>query len=221
VIVFYIYSLNVLGEEVGQARIREIEFYKEARKKEASLFEQTTEALANAIDAKDRYTHGHSTRVAMYSRQIAKEAGLSDEECSEVYFAALLHDVGKIGIRDEVINKTGRLTEEEFEHIKTHTVLGNQILSSIRQSPYLSDGAHCHHERYDGKGYPEGLAGEDIPVYARIIAVADAFDAMTSTRSYRDALPMTKVREEIVNGMGKQFDPEFAKIMLHLTGKDY
>lgn len=216
VIVFYVYTLSSLGEEVGLSRQRELASYKEAQEREAALFEETTEALANAIDAKDKYTHGHSTRVAAISRQIAREAGFSVVECEEVYFAALLHDVGKIGVPDEVINKTGRLTDEEFQQIKLHPVLGYQILSSITHSPYLSIGAHYHHERYDGRGYPDGLAGEDIPVIARIIAVADAYDAMTSTRSYRNALSQQKVRDEIANGLGTQFDYQFAAIMLRL-----
>ncbi|MBR3224909.1 MAG: HD-GYP domain-containing protein [Atopobiaceae bacterium] len=214
--VFFVYTLTALGAEVGQARTREIEFYKEAQKREATLFEETVEALANAIDAKDKYTHGHSTRVAILSKLIAEEAGLSEKECEEVYFAALLHDVGKIGVPDEVINKPSGLTDEEFEQIKQHPVTGNQILLSIRQSPYLSIGAHYHHERYDGSGYPEGLSGEDIPRIARIIAVADAYDAMTSTRSYRGALARKKVRDEIANGMGRQFDYDYAAIMLRL-----
>ena len=214
--VFFVYALSSLGEEVSKARTRELKFYKEAQEREAALFEETTEALANAIDAKDKYTRGHSTRVSILSRLIAQEAGLSNEECEQVYFAALLHDVGKIGVPDDVINKPGRLTDEEFAQIKIHPVLGYQILSSIRQSPYLSVGAHYHHERYDGRGYPDGLAGEDIPKIARIIAVADAFDAMTSTRSYRDALERQRVRDEIANGMGTQFDYEYAAIMLRL-----
>ena len=220
VIVFYVYTLYSLGDEIGKARTREIEFYKEAQKREVAQFIETTEALANAIDAKDKYTSGHSKRVADLSKKIAKEAGLSEEECDHVYFAALLHDVGKIGVRDDVINKPGKLTDEEFENIKLHPVLGNQILSSIRQSPYLSEGAHYHHERYDGKGYPEGLKGDAIPVIARIIAVADAYDAMTSTRSYRGALSKEDVRNEILNGMGKQFDIKFAAILLEMIDKD-
>lgn len=216
VIVFYVYTLYALGDEVGKARTREINFYKEAQAREAALFQETTEALANAIDAKDNYTSGHSTRVAIISKKIAQLAGLSDTECEQVYYAALLHDVGKIGVRDDVIKKTGKLTDEEFENIKLHPVLGYQILSSIKQSPYLSQGAHYHHERFDGTGYPEGLKGEEIPVIARIIAVADAYDAMTSTRSYRDALSKEKVRAEILNGMGKQFDIRFAAILLEM-----
>ena len=216
----YIFALQDMGREVERARKREIEFYREKQEQAHALFEQTAEALAAAIDAKDEYTHGHSARVAMYSAQIAKEAGKTDEECDKIYFAALLHDVGKIGISDAIINKDGRLTDEEFNQIKLHPVYGNQILSTIRESPYLSIGAHFHHERYDGRGYPEGLKGEDIPDIARIIAVADAYDAMTSKRSYRDPIPQQTVREELVKGMGTQFDPQYAKIMLHLIDLD-
>ena len=220
VIIFYIYSLGDLNHTVAKARTAEIEFYKESERKEAAMFEQTAEALASAIDAKDRYTHGHSARVAMISRQIAKEANFSDKDCTQIYFAALLHDVGKIGVRDEIINKVGKLTDEEFEEIKQHPILGYHILSTIKQSPSLSIGAHYHHERYDGTGYPEGLSGEDIPEVARIIAVADAYDAMTSSRSYRSALPRQTMIEELTRGMGKQFDPRFDRIMLHIIGAD-
>ncbi len=195
---------------------------KEARKSESvyRMFGQTAEALATAIDAKDKYTHGHSTRVADYSLKIARAAGKSDEECKKVYFAALLHDVGKIGIPDNIINKDQKLTDEEFAQIKMHPVYGNLILSQIRESPYLSWGAQYHHERYDGKGYPTGLKGEAIPEIARIIAVADSYDAMTSKRSYRDPLPQQKVREEIFKGIGSQFDPKFARMMINLIDLD-
>ncbi len=217
---FFINALYDLNETTELVRQREIETYKEAQRKESLLFMQTAEALANAIDAKDSYTSGHSARVAAYSRRIAEEAGLSEEECERVYFAALLHDVGKIGVSDEIIRKVGALTEEEFSQIKLHPVYGNQILSSIQQSPYLSVGAHYHHERYDGTGYPEGLAGEKIPLIARIISVADAYDAMTSARSYRDPIPQQTVRQELMNGMGTQFDPRFAEIMVRLIDSD-
>ncbi|HAG70493.1 MAG TPA: histidine kinase [Lachnospiraceae bacterium] len=192
------------------------------RKQQAAReqFEETAEALASAIDAKDRYTNGHSRRVAEYSEKIAREAGKSEEECEKVYFAALLHDVGKIGVPLEILSKNGRLTDEEFERIKQHPVVGGQILSSIHNSPWLSVGARYHHERYNGKGYPEGLAGENIPEIARIIAVADAYDAMTSNRSYRNAIPQHIVREEVVKGIGTQFDPEFARIMIHMIDLD-
>ncbi len=184
------------------------------------LFEQTATALVNAIDAKDKYTHGHSSRVADYSRKIAEKAGKSQRECDDIYYVALLHDVGKIGIPASIINKEGKLTDEEYEVIKTHPELGAQILKSIKEIPFISSGAHHHHERYDGKGYPYGLKGTDIPEYARIISVADAYDAMTSKRSYREPIPQQQVREEIVKGSGTQFDPEFARIMVHLIDMD-
>ena len=216
VISYYTYVLIDMNKRARLAQMREIESFKEARRIEAAMFEQTAEALVNAIDAKDIYTHGHSSRVAVYSRQIAEMAGLSEKECGEVYFAALLHDVGKIGIPDTIINKRGRLNDEEFEKIKLHTVIGDQILGSIKQSPTLRLGAHYHHERYDGTGYPEGLSGEDIPQIARIITVADAFDAMSSERSYRAPLPTSVVKQELTGGSGTQFDPRLVQIMLQI-----
>lgn len=192
----------------------------ELKERADDLMHQTVQSLASAVDAKDTYTHGHSSRVAKYARKIAEVSGLSEAECEEVYLAGLLHDVGKIGIGDGIINKKGKLTKEEFDIIKQHPVLGGQILSKIVISPSLSIGALYHHERYDGSGYPDGLKGEDIPHIARIISVADAYDAMTSKRSYRDMIPRMYVREELVKGMGTQFDPNYAKIMLHLLDRD-
>ena len=184
------------------------------------LFEQTATALADTIDTKDTYTHGHSTRVAEYSRKLAELNGKSEQECDEVYYTALLHDVGKIGVPISIINKPGKLTDKEYEIIKQHTAKGAQILGRISKFPYLSLGAYYHHERCDGKGYPKGLNGEEIPEIARIIGVADAYDAMTSIRSYRDPIPQDKVREEIVTGMGTQFDPKYARLMVHMIDID-
>ena len=220
VIVLHVFVQIDLNRTVRHSRDLETEIFRKEKEKEHSLFEQTAESLVSAIDAKDKYTHGHSSRVAAYSQQIARDAGKSEEECEEIYFAALLHDVGKIGIPDSIINKEGKLTEEEYAAIKLHPVYGYQILSKIGASPYLSIGARYHHERYDGTGYPDGLVGESIPEIARIIAVADAYDAMTSKRSYRDPIPQQKVREELVKGMGTQFDPALAKIMIHLVDMD-
>ncbi|MCR5092357.1 MAG: HD-GYP domain-containing protein [Lachnospiraceae bacterium] len=194
--------------------------YERKQQQAREQFEQTAEALASAIDAKDTYTNGHSRRVAEYSEKIARSAGKSEEECEKVYFAALLHDVGKIGVPIDILTKKGRLTDEEFEAIKEHPVAGGQILSKIKNSPWLGLGANYHHERYNGKGYPEGRKGEDIPEIARIIAVADAYDAMTSNRSYRNAIPQHIVREELVKGIGTQFDPVFARIMIHMIDLD-
>ena len=219
-IILFLFSLVDMDERVSKAKEHEIELLKEEQETMQLLFEQTASALASAIDAKDKYTHGHSRRVAEYSQKIAEYAGKDATETREIYYSALLHDVGKIGVPDVIINKEGKLTDEEFAAIKTHPTIGSQILSSINISPYLSIGASYHHERYDGRGYPSGLKGDDIPEIARIIAVADAYDAMTSKRSYRDPLPQQLVREELVKGMETQFDPEFAKIMLHLIDID-
>jgi len=178
------------------------------------------QTLAEAIDAKDNYTNGHSGRVAKYTREIARRFGYSQKRQDEIYMMGLLHDVGKIGVPDAVINKPAKLTEEEYAQIKTHPVMGDRILKNIRERPKLAVGARWHHERYDGTGYPDGLSGDKIPEEARIIAVADAYDAMTSRRSYRGILPQDIVRNEIKNGKGKQFDPAFADIMLAMIEED-
>jgi putative two-component system response regulator len=152
--------------------------------------------------------------------KLAKRAGMSEKAQNEIYIMALVHDVGKIGVPDAVINKRGSLTEEEFGEIKMHTVTGERILEKIEYMPELAVGAHLHHERIDGSGYPEGLTGEHIPAAARIIAVADAYDAMSSNRSYREAMPQSRVREEIEHGLGTQFDPKYGKIMLEMIDED-
>lgn len=185
-----------------------------------SLSLHVVETLADAIDAKDNYTNGHSRRVAAYSREIAKRHGFSFDRQEEIYMIGLLHDVGKIGVPDAVINKPGKLTDEEFQMIKNHPAMGAKILSNITEMPNLIKGARWHHERYDGKGYPDGLKGEEIPEEARIIAVADAYDAMTSNRSYRLMRSQDFVREEIEKGSGFQFDPVFAGIMLQMIKED-
>lgn len=181
---------------------------------------QIVTALSGAIDAKDTYTNGHSTRVADYSRRIASRAGFSEEEQSNIYMMGLLHDVGKIGVPDAIINKPGKLTDEEFAAIKKHPLMGAEILGNISEFPKLATGARWHHERYDGKGYPDGISGQDIPIEARIIAVADSYDAMSSKRSYREVLPQTYIHNEMEKGKGTQFDPVFAKIMLEMMDED-
>ena len=190
------------------------------REQLTKLSVHVVEALAAAIDAKDTYTNGHSGRVAEYAREIGKRFGYNKKQQDEIYMMGLLHDVGKIGIPDAVINKPGKLTDKEFDLIKTHPVIGAQILSKTEELPRMAVGAHWHHERYDGTGYPDGLSGEQIQRDARIIAVADAYDAMTSARSYRSALPQETVRSEIENGRGTQFDPVFADIMLKMIDED-
>lgn len=189
-------------------------------KENEQLFLNVVSSLAGAIDAKDTYTNGHSSRVAEYSREIARRYGYNMKEQSDIYIIGLLHDVGKIGVPDYVINKPGKLTDEEFAYIKKHPVIGSQILKNIKEMPKLSIGARWHHERYDGTGYPDGLVGEEIPEEARIIAVADAYDAMSSQRSYRKIMPQEKIRSEIINGSGTQFDPRFAEIMVKMIDND-
>ena len=181
---------------------------------------QIVETLAGAIDAKDTYTNGHSLRVAEYSRKIAKLIGYSQSDQDDLFMMGLLHDVGKIGVPDAVINKPFQLSEEEYDIVKNHPVMGARILKNITSLPKLVTGARWHHEHYDGTGYPDGLSGTDIPEEARIIAVADAYDAMTSRRSYRNILPQHQVRQELLDGRGTQFDPAFADIMISLIDED-
>ena len=219
-LLLYLFALKDMNDTYAHANDLKVELLTSEQQSMKRLFEQTAEALANAIDAKDKYTHGHSARVAGYSKMIAKMVGKSDKECDEIYYAALLHDIGKIGVSNEIINKKGKLTPEEYEAIKQHTVIGKQILSSIAEFPYISIGANHHHERFDGRGYPDKLKGSDIPELARIIAVADAYDAMTSKRSYRDPLPQATVRQIFIEEMGAQFDPQFATQMVHIIDKD-
>lgn len=199
------------------------DLHKEVTKKTAeleSLSLHVVHTLAKTIDAKDAYTNGHSERVAAYSREIARRYGYDEERLEELYVMGLLHDVGKIGVPDTIINKPGRLTDEEYMEIKKHPAKGAEILATITEMPKLVTGARWHHERYDGRGYPDGLKGEEIPEEARIIAVADAYDAMTSHRSYRDIIPQEQVKSEIENGMGTQFDEKFARIMLEMIAED-
>ena len=189
---------------------------KEIRK----LLVQSMNTLSNAVDAKDYYTNGHSIRVAEYSRLLAQRLGLSKDRQEEIYYAGLLHDIGKIRVPDSIIKKEGKLTDEEYEYIKLHPVSGYHILKEISASSDIAIGAKYHHERYDGKGYPNGLEGENIPEIARILSVVDAYDAMSSNRCYRKALPQDVVRAEMVKGRGTQFDPNIADIMLDIIDED-
>lgn len=186
------------------------------------LFLGVLRALTASIDAKDRYTRGHSERVAMLSCQIALAAGLSPEQAERVRIAGLVHDVGKIGVPEHVLSKQGRLTEGEFAAIKLHPEIGHRILKDITPLSDVLPGVLHHHERWDGQGYPHGLSAKAIPLYARIIAIADTFDAMSSTRSYRSAMPRATVLAEIGRCAGRQFDPELAMAFrrVDLTGYD-
>ena len=193
---------------------------REQQKKIEEAYLQIVTALSEAVDAKDRYTSGHSKRVAEYSKMIAKRMGKSDSEQENIYRAGLLHDVGKIRIPGDIINKPSKLTDEEYELIKLHSVTGYHILKNISDNKEMAIAAKYHHERYDGKGYPNGLAGEEIPEVSRILAVADSYDAMTSNRSYRKGLPQDVVKGEIEKGRGTQFDAHIADIMLQMIDED-
>ncbi len=206
---------NLQDEVAKQTAVAE-----ERRRKVERMSLQMVQALANTIDAKDSYTNGHSTRVAKYSVMLAQRMGYAGDALERLRYAALLHDIGKIGVPKEIINKPSRLTDEEYAVIKTHPVIGSNILKEITEIPDISIGARWHHERYDGKGYPDGLKGEEIPEIARIIGVADAYDAMTSKRSYRGVIAQENVKNEVERCKGTQFDPEIADIMLELIKED-
>jgi len=179
------------------------------------IYYETIKSLAKTIDAKDQYTGGHCDRVTEYALYIGSEMNLSSDELSSLTYGAMLHDIGKIGIAESIITKEGRLTDEEFFAIKTHPEKGFEILKDIH---FLKDarlGVLQHHERFDGKGYPHGLAGEGIDLKARVIAIADAFDAMTSDRSYRDALSTERAIEQLIQNKGQQFDPQMVDIFVN------
>lgn len=186
-----------------------------------SMFVGTLKALTSSIDAKDSYTLGHTERVAMLTRQLAKAMKLDAYIVERVYLSGLLHDVGKIGVPESVLTKTGSLTDEEFDLIKKHPEIGARILRDIRQMQDLVPGVLYHHERWDGKGYPEGLMGPAIPLFGRLLCLADAFDAMSSNRTYRDAMSHEKVLEQIRQCRGSQFDPELTDIFLQLDFEPY
>ena len=189
-----------------------------------NMANETVMAIANAVDAKDVRTHQHSMRVAEYSVLIAQEMGCfkwwnRNKMLSSLRKAAQMHDIGKIGIPDSVLNKVGRLTDEEYREMKSHVTRGGDILKDFTLVDHVVDGTRYHHERYDGRGYPDGLKGEEIPLFGRIIGVADAFDAMTSNRVYRNHMDTDYVMKELVRGRGKQFDPEALDAFLRLVDK--
>ncbi|MGH7198681.1 MAG: HD-GYP domain-containing protein [Candidatus Omnitrophota bacterium] len=218
-----------LANDVAMA-VKNAELIKDLKtsfEKEHFLFIQTSVALATAIDARDRYTHGHSERVSHYSLVIVKELIDSgklefDRDFMEtVQLSALLHDVGKIGIRDEILNKNSKLTQEEFEIMKSHVMIGTNIIKPVKGLSHLEDGILYHHERFDGKGYPAGLKGKDIPIIGRIVNVADSYDTITTARSYKKAEASQAAMEELRRCAGTQFDPEIVEAFYnaHKKGK--
>jgi HD-GYP domain-containing protein (c-di-GMP phosphodiesterase class II) len=186
-----------------------------------AMFLGTLEALTASIDAKDRYTCGHSQRVAHLTQQLARAVGLDDHTVSRTRIAGLVHDVGKIGVPERVLLKPGKLTDEEFEWIRRHPEMGYRILKDIPQLEDILPGVLYHHERYDGSGYPAGLAGQDIPLIARLITLADSFDAMSSSRTYRSKLSRAEVLAEVERCAGTQFDPGLAPVFLKLDFSEF
>ena len=192
----------------------------EKKQQESMAFiSEITEAFAKVIDMKDKYTNGHSNRVAKYTAMLAKELGCDDETIERYYRIALLHDIGKIGVPSEVLNKNGKLTDEEFEIIKSHSSKGYEALKDISIMPELATGAGAHHERPDGKGYPNHLSGDEIPRVAQIIAVADCFDAMYSNRPYRKRMNFEKAVSIIKDVSGTQLTPDVVDAFLRLVDK--
>ena len=192
---------------------KELDIEKKENKK---ITLQMMQSLSTTIEAKDEYTRGHSRRVAQYAALVAKNLGWTDQEIENIKSCAYLHDIGKIGIPDQILNKPGQLTEDEFNLIKQHTIIGQDILKDITIIPHLGEVTRSHHEHYDGTGYPDGLKGNEIPIQARIITLADSYDAMNSKRIYRNALSFEQIKEEIEKNAGTQFDPEISKIFLKL-----
>lgn len=211
VFIFGICIIITCMKEVIQKQVQSTE------KEKTEIFSsEIIQTLVTAIDAKDVYTKGHSTRVADYSVILATELGWDEERIKSVRYKALLHDVGKIGVPDRVLNKADRLTDDEFAIIKSHTTIGSDILTSVSSLSDMHLVARHHHERYDGKGYPDGKEADDIPEEARLVGIVDAYDAMSSDRAYRKALPNDVIRNEIVKGKGTQFDPDMTDVFLKL-----
>lgn len=202
-----------LSYAISGSRVRRLEQKVIEDKK---MIIQSLNTFANFIDAKDAYTKGHSTRVAHFSREIARRVGLKAEEQENLFYIALLHDVGKVGVRNEILDKPDKLTEEEKVAIQMHTLIGADILKDFTALNGITDGAKFHHEWYDGTGYPQKLVGSDIPLYARIICVADAYDAMSSDRYYRKKLDETTIIGELERCSGTQFDPQIVCHMLDM-----
>ena len=203
----------IIGNAVVVLRMRKLEH---RRIMDEKIIIDTLQMLAKLIDAKDSYTNGHSDRVAEYAVLLAKEMHMKPDDIRFMRYMGLMHDCGKMGIPDSVLNKPAKLTPEEMNIIRSHTVLGGKIVENFTAMPGVRECALYHHERYDGKGYPEGLKGEEIPLLARIICVADSFDAMNSDRCYRKRLKKSVIVKELKENAGTQFDPQIAMLMVKL-----
>ena len=233
IINFYLYNVVTMGLFLGVGLLVLLGFTivqavidilrsAEKRRVEAEKSNRITfQTIASTIDAKDEYTGGHSDRVGHYAKLLAMEVaddyGLSKQDISSISYIGRMHDIGKIGVPDSVLNKNGRLTDEEFELMKKHTIIGYDILKNIDYIPNLREGVRSHHERWDGRGYPDGLKGEQIPLFARILCIADSYDAMTTDRVYRKKLDKATVLSELRNNGGRQFDPDLSKVFIAMV----
>ncbi|MDD6991136.1 MAG: response regulator [Oscillospiraceae bacterium] len=196
------------------------EMFAEAQSCLNSMAYQLIKAVSLLAEVKDPCFRGHSRRSASLAREILKRMGGTEEEQMKIYCAALVHDIGMVAIPDYIVGKRASLSEEEFNDLRQHTIIGSKIFKGVTQIPEINQGIRWHHERYDGTGYPDGLSGEDIPLAARIIAAADAYDSMTSEMVYRSSMQQQQVREEFIKGSGTQFDPEIAKVILSIIYDD-
>lgn len=212
----FLYTASQMYKKISDDNDDYVKELDSKRKSVQNMTLQTVTTIANIIDAKDRYTKGHSQRVAEYSADLAREMGYSEEEAQNVKFIGLLHDIGKIGIPDSILNKPGRLSDEEFKVMKSHPAIGANVLKDNYIINGLEEGAKYHHERYDGRGYPDGISGDNIPEIARIIGIADAYDAMTSNRIYRKRLSDEQVIAEIRRCSGTQFHPDVAEVFIKM-----
>ena len=235
IINFYLYNVVVMGFLLGIGLLVLLGFTivqavfdilrsAEKRRVEAEKSNRITfQTIASTIDAKDKYTGGHSDRVGHYAKllsmEVAEDYGLTKQDIAAVSYIGRMHDIGKIGVPDSVLNKNGRLTDDEFELMKKHTIIGYDILKNIDYIPNLRAGVRSHHERWDGKGYPDGLKGEQIPLVARILCIADSYDAMTTDRVYRKKLDKATVLSELQKNGGKQFDPELSKVFIGMIDR--
>ena len=212
-----IWLIVLINYNITSAQVRK---YQERHKRDNEIINESMETFIGFIDAKDPYTNGHSIRVAQYTRLIAEELGYKGEELDRIYYVALLHDCGKIGVPDHILGKPGRLTDEEFEVIKSHTVRGGEIMSHFKSLENVGEGALYHHERYDGTGN-NGLKGEEIPVEARVVTVCDVYDALISERTYKKAWSKEDALRYLKDNESKIFDPAICESFIaYIRGEE-
>ena len=219
IFIMYLLWFIYLGSHIMSHN--KIEKLQKQRDHDLEILNQSITTFTYFIDAKDRYTRNHSVRVAMYAKEIGRRLGLEEEDLQNLYYGTLLHDVGKIGIPDNILRNDGSLNQDEYEIIKTHPLKGAEMLKHFTSIPNISDCGHYHHERYDGTGYPEGLKGEKIPLFARIATVADAFDVMSLDRMYQKALDYDSIIAEFKKNSGSQFDPQLVPIIIEMMNDGF